>query len=82
MNNTNFLDHSVPSNQRRALSIYINQYNQVQNQIDYLYRVSDEIRDNINSIIFNETPRTNTFQAQRNVRNTRTRKIGKRTIRK
>jgi len=76
MNHTNFLDHSVPSNQRRALSIYINQYNQVQNQIDYLYRVSDEIRDNINSIIFNETPRTNTFQAQRNVRNTRTRNSG------
>ena len=76
MNHTNFLDNSVPSNQRRALSIYINQYNQVQNQIDYLYRVSDEIRDNINSIIFNETPRSNTFQAQRNVRNTRTRNSG------
>lgn len=78
MNNTNFADHSLNFNQRRILSIYTNQYYQIQSQIEHLYRVSDEIRDNINNIIFNDGYRTTQNSStsrptSRNVRNTRNR---------
>jgi len=47
MSNTNF---SLSPDQRRLVNMYVTQYNQINSQINHLYEMLDNIRDNIGQI--------------------------------
>ena len=68
MNSTN-----LNNDQRQLINMYINQYNQANSQIDRLYTVLNEIRFNINRIVYSNTntnTNTNTCSNTSNSTNT------------
>ena len=77
---------TMTQDERLLLDMYINQYNQANNQITRLYNTMDSIRNNINNIIgisranMNNISNTNINGSQRNNRNTFRTNMSRNTI--
>ena len=77
---------TMTQDERLLLNMYINQYNQANNQITRLYNTMDSIRSNINNIIgisranMNNNSNTNVNSNQHNNRNTFRANMSRNTI--